>query len=128
MDVDEVCPYKPPWPSPEKMEAMRIESAFRLPHEGLGPLATQWTIDLQTWYFNLQKFYGFDPTDLAGNVYRSRHRWRKRLAYLRDSDPDRYESIMSDITHGHKIPFQQEPKKFFRRNNPPSLAADKVRA
>ena len=128
MDDGEECPFAPPWPSKEHAEAMRLESAHRLPQEELGPLAKQWTADLQTWYFNLQRHFKFDPSDLASNVYRSRERWRRRLQYLNESDPAKFNSIMSDITVGHRIPFREPPKRFFRRRNPPSLANDKKRA
>ena len=74
MYQDEICPFKPPWPSTEHAEAMRRESARRLPNEGLGPLAKQWTLDLQAWYFKLEKFFGFDHSDLAINVYNSCNR------------------------------------------------------
>ena len=125
---DEICPFKPPWPSPAHAEAMRLESARRLPNEDLGPLAKQWTIDLQAWYFKLQEFFGFDHSDLAKNIRNSRHRWARRLDYLRASDPQQYRSIMDDISVGHRIPFSRQPKRFFRRRNPPSLAQDKDRA
>ena len=128
MLTDEPCPFPPPTPTADLMQAMRDESAHLPPSEGIGPLASMWTQRLQRWYLKLQKHFGFNPADLAGNVRRSRHRWSRRLQYLWTSDKPLYESIMSDITVGHKIPFKTTPKKCFRRENPPSLALDKTRA
>ena len=128
MDDEEECPFDPPWPSKEARVAMERESSNKHPEEELGPLAKQWTIDLQTWYFKLQKHFGFDPSNLAANVYNSRHRWRARLRYLQLSDPEKFRSVMSNIEFGHKIPFSKPPKRFFRRRNPPSLAANKEQA
>ena len=125
---DEPCPIPPPTPSPDLMQAMHDESAHLAPSEGIGPLASLWTHRLQQWYQKLQKHFGFNPADLAGNVRRSSHRWSRRLQYLWTSDKPLYESIMSDITVGHKIPLASTPKKSFRRTNPPSLALDKTRA
>ena len=128
MDGEEGCPVAPPWPPAEVRQAMKVEQDARLPEEALGPLAKAWIANLKTWYYNLQRHFKFDPTDLANNVYKSRNRWRLRLQYLEESDKGRFERIMDNITHGHKIPFKSEPKKFFRRANPPSLALDKKRA
>ena len=70
----------------------------------LGPLATKWNLDLKAWYFDIQKFFGFNPHDLASNVYNSRHRWARRLQYLRKSDPALFNAIMIDILEGYTIP------------------------
>ena len=125
---DEGCPFPPPEPPERILNAMHDESAHMKPSEGLGPLASQWTMNLQHWYLKLQKHFGFNPADLVGNVRRSSRRWTRRLKYLWTSNKPLYESIISDIDEGHRIPFASTPKKFFRRRNPPSLALDKTRA
>ena len=87
-----------------------MDELHKVMHLDRGPLATQWTIDLQAWYFKLQKYFGFNPSDLAGNVVKSQDRWKRRLRYLKSSNNAIYSSIMADITEGHKIPLAENPK------------------
>lgn len=110
---DEQPPFPPPEPPDDLLKAMYDESAHLHPSEDLGPIAKRWTRQLQEWYLKLQKHFGFDPADLPDNVYRSRHRWARRLNYLRTSNENLYNSIMSDTNEGHRIPFASTPKKFF---------------
>ena len=107
---------------------MYIESANTDPEGPLGPLASQWVADLVNWYERLQKHFKFDRNDLAKNVRSNFHKWRTRLNYLKDSNPQLYRSLMVTISEGHSIPFVKEPQKYFRKHNPKSLAADRVRA
>ena len=73
--------------------------------------------------------YAHATGDLASNVTRSKERWSQRLQYLKHRDPEHYHYLMDLISQGHEIPFGPSlPQKFFRKRNPPSLAADKVRA
>ena len=94
----------------------------------LGPMAKAWIRDLEIWYAKLQKHFEFDPSNLAANVRKSWPRWKPRLQYLRKSNEQLYREVREIIREGHGIPFEETPKRFFRRSNPPSLAADKVRA
>ena len=130
MDSFEKCPIPPPWPSEERMKLMEAESSSLHPEEPLGPLAQQWTSELCTWFKHLQAHFEFDPSDLAANVRKSAPRWRRRLQYLKQSDPSQFEYVMDLIEHGHTIPFAdgERPPKSFRHRNPPSLREDKVRA
>ena len=130
MDSFEKPPFPPPWPSDEQMAILEAESASLHPDAPLGPLAQQWTNDLCMWFKKLQKHFHFDPGDLASNVRRSAPRWRRRMQYLKHTDPQRFEEVMDLIENGHAIPFAEgvTPPRFFRRRNPPSLRADKVRA
>ena len=128
MDAEEPSPFPPPWPSAEVRKLMQEESDARGPEVPPGPYGQMWLNDLTTWYYKLQQHFKFDPTNLASNVFRSRHKWRARLTYLQQSEPERFRRIMSDIEVGHQIPFAKPPKKYFRRANPPSLAEDKKRA
>ena len=128
MDSYEKPPFEPPWPSAENRERMRVESSSRHPETPLGPLAQEWVDDLQAWYRRLQRHFGFDPTDLPANLRRNVDKWRKRLAFLKESHPGLHDLIISNIVGGHKIPFERIPNKFFRSRNPPSLAADAQRA
>lgn len=128
MDDYETPPFKPPWPSKDEREAMRLESAHLHPEEPLGPLAARWTDRLEQWYAQLQQHFGFDPSDLAANVRNSADRWAKRLSYLLPDHKQKFDSVMESIRKGHKIPFSSLPEKHFRARNPPSLADDKVRA
>ena len=98
------------------------------PEGPLGPLTTQWTLDLQTWYCKLQEHFLFDAADYVGNVRRSAARLRLRLRYLDRKYDTLRKSVLSDVELGHKIPFDSTPTKFFRKRNPPSLAEDKHRA
>ena len=126
----EPCPFPPPWPSNDHMDMLEAESSSTDPEGPLGPLAQQWVSDLCSWYQQLQKHFEFDPTDLAANVRRSAPRWRRRLRYLKTSDPRLFDYIMGNIEQGHRIPFGENslPQKFFRHRNPQSLSKDKVRA
>ena len=128
MDSTEPPPFPPPWPSRQQRRAMQRESSRRHPERPLGPLASFWVSQLEQWYSKLQKHFGFDPNNLAKNVRNSLPRWKLRLKYLLHSDPDLYHSVIESIEFGHAIPFDKVPPKFFRSRNPPSLAADKVRA
>ena len=77
----------------------------------------------------LQKHFEFDPTNLPANLKKSIKRWEHRLQYLRLADPAKYEEVMANIRDGHSIQFgESKPQKSFRRANPPSLAADQIRA
>ena len=125
---DEPPPFPPPWPSEQSRRAMQAESAHLHPETPLGPLAKKWVQDLQAWYTRLQKHFNFDPADLPANLRRNIRKWEKRLSFLRADHPLLYEAIIASIRVGHKIPFAKKPKKFFRSRNPPSLAADKIRA
>ena len=108
---------------------MQRESSSRHPEAPLGPLAAKWEHDLQVWYTRLQKHFHFDASDLPANLRNNISRWRSRLEYLRLSRPALFDEIIGNIERGHKIPFGDVlPEKFFRRRNPPSLAADKTRA
>ena len=128
MDDDEPPPIEPPWPTTKERRAMQAESSHLHPEAPLGPLAAKWTAELQAWYTDLQRHFGFDPSDLAANVRNSADRWSKRLEYLLPHNKDRFDSIMGNIRHGHSIPFTSIPDKYFRARNAPSLASDKVRA
>ena len=128
MDASEPSPFPPPWPSHKVRKLMHEESDARGPEAPPGPYAQMWLNDLTAWYYKLQRYFNFDPANLADNVYRSRHRWRARLSYLEHTEPTRFQRIMDDIEVGHKIPFDRQPKRYFRRANPPSLAKDKNRA
>ena len=128
MDYDEPPPFPPPWPTKEQREAMKLESADIHPESPLGPLASKWVRDLQQWYSDLQSHFGFDPTDLPANLRANSHKWRRRLSYLRTDEAPLFNEIMDNIDKGHLIPFESQPRKFFRRRNPPSLKQDKVRA
>ena len=121
-------PIPPPWPSKHERLQMQRESSNRDPGAPLGPRAAKWVSDLKQWYERLQAHFGFDPADLAHNVRQSKERWRRRLQYLRRDDEDTFKYVMNLIERGHIIPFESEPKAFFRQRNPPSLAQDKVRA
>ena len=109
-------------------DRMRDESANIHPELPLGPLASKWVGQLFEWYAKLQKQFMFDPSDLAANVRRSEARWARRLAFLKDEQPELHTYVMNMIRRGHVIPFKQTPKRLFRKSNPPSLAADKHRA
>ena len=128
MDSDEPPPFPPPWPSKQEREAMKNESAGIHPDRPLGPLASKWVRDLQQWYVDLQDHFGFDPSDLPGNLRANQHKWRKRLAYLKEDKASLLNEVMGNIEKGHRIPFESPPSKFFRRRNPPSLKEDKKRA
>lgn len=128
MHSDEPPPFPPPWPSERLRRAMQKESAQLHPESPLGPLAQKWVHDLQDWYARLQKHFQFDPSDLPANLRRNVRKWKKRLRFLRVDQPLLYKKIIANIEVGHKIPFDKKPKRFFRSRNPPSLAADKVRA
>ena len=128
MDSDEPPPFPPPWPSKQEREAMKHESAGIHPDQPLGPRASKWVRDLQQWYADLQDHFGFDPSDLPGNLRANQHKWRKRLAYLEEDKKSLLEEVMGNIEKGHRIPFESPPSKFFRRRNPPSLKEDKERA
>ena len=121
-------PFLPPWPSQARRRAMQAESSHLHPEDPLGPLAQAWVLELQAWYAKLQKHFNFDPTDLPANLKRNVQRWKQRLSYLKDDQPELYRSVISSIEEGHRIPFDKKPKKFFRARNPPSLALDKHRA
>ena len=108
---------------------MERESSHRDPESPLGPLAAHWVNELSKWYSELQTHFEFNPNNLASNVRRSSARWRLRLQYINEADPQHFEYLMQLIDHGHRIPFGPDlPHKFFRKGNPPSFAADKVRA
>ena len=108
--------------------AMMQESSESHPEVPLGPLAQGWVDDLEQWYNRLQGHFQFDPADLPKNLRRNVNKWKYRLSYLQKSQPQLYNEIVHNILNGHKIPFEKEPRKFFRHRNPPSLAADKERA
>ena len=128
MDTNEKPPFPPPWPSKTERIAMMRESSASHPEQALGHLAQAWVNDLERWYHKLQGHFQFDPSDLALNLRNNLHKWKRRLSYLRKSQPQLYDEIVGHISVGHKIPLDKEPRKFFRHRNPPSLAADKVRA
>lgn len=128
MDSYETPPIPPPWPTARQRQQMCQESSGKKPGEHLGPMAARWVSDLKEWYRQLQGYFQFDPSNLAGNVRRSKERWRRRLQYLRIEDEHTFEYVMDLIERGHFIPFEREPKPFFRQHNPPSLAEDKDRA
>ena len=107
---------------------MCAESAYSDPEGPLGPLASAWVDRLFEWYRKLQEYFQFDEANLAANVSRNAHKWRRRLRFMQDSQPELFEFIMDFIPNGHSIPFEEEPPKYFRKRNPPSLQADKVRA
>ena len=107
---------------------MAEESASLHPEAPLGPLAQKWVDDLTEWYSKLQAHFGFDPSDLPKNLRMNLDKWKARLSYLKPSHPGLYYLIISNIEHGHKIPLERSPRKFFRGRNPPSLAADRERA
>ena len=129
MHSTEPPPFPPPWPSEAKRRMMREESASSHAEAPLGPLAAAWQRDLQCWYTRLQVHFGFDPSDLPANLRKNSDKWRFRLQYLKEDQPELFDSVMRSIVKGHSIPFgEAKPDKFFRRRNPPSLAGDKVRA
>ena len=107
---------------------MMRESASTHPETPLGPLAQKWVNDLERWYQRLQVHFQFDPSDLPKNLRMNVHKWKRRLSYLKESQPRLYQEIIRSIEVGHKIPFSRMPRKYFRSRNPPSLAADKKRA
>ena len=129
MDVNEKPASPPPWPSEAERRAMQKESACIPAEEPLGPLAAGWVKALHDWYAGLQKTFEFDPTDLPANLKKHAAKWEQRLQYLKLAERDLFDSVMSNIRTGHKIPFgDTKPEAFFRRRNPPSLEADKTRA
>lgn len=130
MDSYEQCPFKPPWPSDDLLKRMERESEQLTAEGPLGPLGAQWTDQLQSWYQKLQSYFEFNPADLASNVRRSVSRWRLRLSYLELINPKEFKYVMNNIELGHRIPFRHGwlPQRYFRHRNPPSLAADKLRA
>ena len=107
---------------------MQEESSNRDAQTPLGPLAAKWVEDLKRWYQQLQRHFKFNPASLAENVRRSSKRWRRRLRYLKKQNPELFAYVIGLVEQGHVIPFETEPKKFFRHRNPPSLAKDKQRA
>lgn len=125
---DEPPHFPPPWPSRSVRAAMERESAHIHPEQPLGPIASSWVRDLQSWYAKLQDHFKFDPINLPANLRRSIAKWEKRLAYRNPEQPETYRSVIGNIRFGHRIPFKGLPKRFFRSRNPPSLAADKHRA
>ena len=129
MDSFDPPPIPPPWPSADEREAMRRESADSHPESPLGPLASRWVAQLVLWYEQLQQHFAFDKSNLAENVRVNAHKWRKRFQFLEEEQPELFEFIMDFIENGHySIPFSTPPSRYFRKANPPSLAADKVRA
>ena len=128
MDSFEPPPFPPPWPSAKIREKMYRESAHSDPEGELGPLASKWVSDLVCWYEKLQRHFEFRPSDLAFNVRVNAHKWKRRLAYLIEDEPEKYDYLIRAIEEGHSIPFSSPPSKYFRKSNPPSLAKDKARA
>ena len=128
MDSFEPPPFPPPWPTLAERTAMCRESASRHPEAPLGPLASHWIGQLVDWYERLQTHFKFDKTDLALNVRNNAHKWRRRLSFLKQDQQGRFDFITDFIENGHSIPFSSPPPKYFRKSNPPSLKADKVRA
>ena len=97
------------------------------PRRSLGPLASEWVEQLFAWYKKLQVHFGFDSSNLAANVARNAHKWRRRLLFLKESQVQLFDFIMDFISNGHSIPFEKVPAKYFRKSNPPSLRKDKMR-
>ena len=128
MDSFEPSPFPPPWPGPKDRAAMCRESASLHPEAPLGPLASHWVDQLVEWYERLQKHFEFNPANLAMNVRVNAHKWRRRLSFLAQDQKELFRFIVDFIENGHTIPFASPPPKYFRKANPPSLKADKVRA
>ena len=88
MGSTEKAPIPPPWPTKKERKEMERESSNRDAGTPLGPKASRWVDDLKKWYTSLQQHFEFDATDLASNVRRSVNRWRTRLRYLKQQNPE----------------------------------------